>query len=84
MGGIDPLIMGSVQTANPDFQAGESVTDFAGLNFVVTERDLRGSRHGIERGILIVQDLNGPQMLTDFTLTVEGPQELLVSFALGL
>lgn len=40
--GIDPLIVGPVQTANPDFQG----------------------------GVPIVQDLNVPQMPTDYTLTL--------------
>ncbi|MFU7527972.1 transporter [Qipengyuania sp. ASV99] len=68
--GIDPLIAGPVQTANPDFQGGESVTGLIGLNFAATGGALRGWRLGIEGGIPIVQDLNGPQMPTDYTLTM--------------
>jgi hypothetical protein len=67
--GIDPRIMGPVQTANPDFQGGESVTAFAGVNFASTGGALEGWRLGIEGGVPVVQDLNGPQMPTDFTLT---------------
>jgi hypothetical protein len=68
--GIDPQIVGPVQTANPDFQGGESVTGLIGVNFAATGGALRGWRLGIEGGVPIVQDLNGPQMPTDYTLTV--------------
>ncbi|MEM7667279.1 MAG: transporter [Pseudomonadota bacterium] len=68
--GIDPLIVGPVQTANPDFQGGESVTAFAGVNFAATGGPLKGWRLGIEGGLPLVQDLNGPQMPTDFSYTV--------------
>ncbi|KWV90603.1 alpha-amylase [Erythrobacter sp. YT30] len=68
--GIDPNIVGPVQTANPDFQGGDSVTYFTGLNFAATGGALKGWRLGVEAGVPIVQDLNGPQMPTDFTLTV--------------
>lgn len=68
--GMDPLIMGPVQTANPDFQGGETVTALAGMNFAATGGSLRGWRLGIEAGLPLVQDLNGPQMPTDFTFTI--------------
>lgn len=68
--GIDPAIVGPVQTANPDFQGGESVTGLLGINFAATGGALKGWRLGIEGGVPIVQDLNGPQMPTDYTLTV--------------
>ncbi len=68
--GIDPNIAGPVQTANPDFHGGETVTAFAGVNFAATGGPLKGWRLGIEGGIPMVQDLNGPQMPTDWTLTV--------------
>ncbi|MEM6909096.1 MAG: transporter [Pseudomonadota bacterium] len=68
--GIDPMIVGPVQTANPDFQGGDSVTALAGVNFAATDGALKGWRLGLEGGIPLVQDLNGPQMPTDFTFTV--------------
>ncbi|QFT77306.1 transporter [Erythrobacter sp. THAF29] len=68
--GMDPAIMGPVQTANPDFQGGETLTAFAGVNFAATGGALKGWRLGVEGGLPLVQDLNGPQMPTDFTLTV--------------
>lgn len=68
--GIDPAIIGPVQTANPDFQGGESVTAFGGVNFAATGGALKGWRLGVEAGLPMVQDLNGPQMPTDYTVTV--------------
>jgi len=68
--GIDPQIVGPVQTANPDVQGGDSLTGLIGANFAATGGPLRGWRLGIEGGVPIVQDLNGPQMPVDYTLTV--------------
>ncbi len=68
--GIDPNIAGPVQTANPDFSGGERITALAGVNFAATGGPLKGWRMGVEGGIPLIQDLNGPQMPTDFTLTL--------------
>ena len=68
--GIDPVIVGPVQTANPDFHGGESVTAFAGVNFVATHGPFATWRLGIEAGLPVVQDLNGPQMPDDWSLTI--------------
>lgn len=67
---MDSAIMGPVQTANPDFHGGESVTGLFGVNFAATQGGLKGWRLGIEVGVPIVQDLNGPQMPTNYTLTM--------------
>ncbi len=68
--GIDPNIMGPVQTADPDNYGGERVDLFAGVNLVGQTGDLRGHRLAFEVGAPVYQDLNGPQMETDWTLTV--------------
>jgi len=68
--GIDPMIAGPVQTANPDFHGGESMTGFVGVNFAATGGALKGWRLGVEGGVPLVQDLNGPQMPNDWSLTV--------------
>lgn len=68
--GIDSNIMGPVQTANPDFQGGDRIDLGVGINLVGQERLLRGHRLGLEVGIPLYQDLNGPQMETDFTVTL--------------
>ena len=67
--GQDPLIMGPVQTANPDFQGGERIDILGGVNFLVTDGALKGNRFAIEFGAPFYQDLNGPQMETNWTLT---------------
>lgn len=68
--GIDPAIMGPVQTTNPDFQGGERVDLIGGINLVGTHGALAGHRLGIELGAPIHQDLNGPQMAGDWMLTI--------------
>lgn len=68
--GIDPMIMGPVQTANPDFQGGERVSALAGVNFAVPRGALRGWRLGVEGGLPLLQNLNGPQMPTEYTVTI--------------
>ena len=68
--GQDPQIMGPVQTANPDFSGGDSVTAYAGLNLVATHGPLATWRLGIEAGLPLVQDLNGPQMPQNWSLNI--------------
>lgn len=68
--GLDPAIMGPVQTANPDLQGGERIDLLAGVNLVGTHGPLAGHRLGIELGLPAYQDLNGPQMAGDWTFTI--------------
>lgn len=68
--GIDAAIVGPVQTANPDFHGGESLTGYFGVNLVATHGPLATWRLGVEAGVPIVQDLNGPQMPNDWSLTL--------------
>ncbi|WP_095013079.1 alpha-amylase [Tsuneonella mangrovi] len=68
--GIDPAIMGPVQTANPDWQGGQRVDLIAGVNLLATRGALAGHRLGLELGAPIYQDLKGPQMAGDWHLTV--------------
>ncbi len=67
--GIDPNIVAPVQTADPSNYGGEVVTIYGGLNFVAQSGAMRGHRFAIEAGLPVYQDLNGPQMDTDWTLT---------------
>lgn len=67
--GIDSNIVGPVQTANPDFQGGETVNLLLGVNLAGQSGAIRGHRLAIEAGFPLERDLNGPQMETDFTLT---------------
>jgi len=68
--GIDPLIVGPVQTADPLNYGGETVTLFAGINFIGQRGALRGHRFALEAGVPIMQNLNGPQLETDWTLAL--------------
>jgi len=68
--GIDPNIVAPVQTADPDNYGGERVDAFLGVNLVGQTGLWRGHRLAFEVGTPIAQDLNGPQMETDWMATV--------------
>lgn len=68
--GIDPLIVGPVQTANPDFYGGDRVDLLFGVNLVGQRGPICGHRLAAEFGVPVHQDLNGPQMETDWTFMV--------------
>ena len=68
--GIDPNIAGPVQTANPAFYGGERVDAYFGVNLAGQSGVIRGHRLALEVGAPIYQDLNGPQLETDWTLMV--------------
>ena len=68
--GIDLSIMGPAQGANPDYYGGERVDLIGGVNFVATHGSLAGHRLGLEVGKAVYQDLNGPQMAADWSVTV--------------
>lgn len=67
--GIDPRIIGPNQAANPDYQGGERIDAFFGIN-LAAQGSLDGQRLGIEIGAPVHQDLNGPQMSGDWSLTI--------------
>jgi hypothetical protein len=67
--GIDPNISGPVQTADPNNYGGKWFMGYFGLNFAGQSGWIRGHRLALEAGWPISQDLNGPQMETDFRLT---------------
>ncbi|MCM8557359.1 transporter [Sphingomicrobium sediminis] len=65
--GQDPAIMGPVQTADPANFGGDTVELLAGVN-LAGQGSLAGQRLALEVGLPVYQDLNGPQMETDWTL----------------
>ncbi|KAA9132566.1 transporter [Marinihelvus fidelis] len=67
--GTDPLIMGPVQTADPDRLGGERLDLGLGLN-LAGQGSLAGWRLAFEYLVPVEQDLDGPQMETDDTLTI--------------
>lgn len=68
--GSDPLIGGPVQTAHPEYYGGERLELFGGVNVVGQSGALRGHRLALEVGAPVYQDLNGPQMETDWMVTL--------------
>ncbi|MEM5515925.1 transporter [Henriciella sp. AS95] len=68
--GIDPRIMAPVQTADPDYQGSETVEALFGVNLAGSEGWKKGHRLALEFGVPLHRDLNGPQMETDYTLTL--------------
>jgi len=68
--GLDPRIMGPVQTADPRNYGGDTISLYGGLNLVGQKGGWRGHRLALELGAPVYQDLNGVQMETDWTLTL--------------
>ncbi|MEO1136368.1 MAG: transporter [Pseudomonadota bacterium] len=68
--GIDPVIVAPVQTANPDFQGGDRLDVGVGVNFAGQQGVIKGHRLAVEMLFPVHQDLNGPQLETDWTLTL--------------
>lgn len=67
--GIDPNIVGPVQTADPDKYGGDIVNLMFGVNVAGQTGRLRGHRLAAEVGIPLHRDLNGPQLETDVIIT---------------
>lgn len=68
--GRDALIAAPVQTADPENHGGETLEALIGVNFAGQRGLLKGHRLAIEVGKPLYRNLNGPQLETDFTLTV--------------
>ncbi|MEM7192470.1 MAG: transporter [Pseudomonadota bacterium] len=74
--GIDSRIVGPVQTANPDFYGGDRADILFGMNLVGQEGLLCGQRVAAEVGVPFYQDLNGPQLQTDYTFMIGWQKKL--------
>ena len=68
--GIDPNIVAPVQTADPENYGGEIVEAALGLNLRGTEGWTLGHEIGFEVSLPLYQDLNGPQMERDYSVTL--------------
>jgi hypothetical protein len=66
----DQLEVALSPLANPNFQGGRRLDALFGIDFYVEGGRLRGSRISIEAGLPAFQDLEGPQLRTDWMLTV--------------
>ncbi|MEM7018762.1 MAG: transporter [Pseudomonadota bacterium] len=69
IGGIDPVIVAPVQTADPDNQGIDRLDVSLGLNFAGTD-EWAGHRVGFEVSRPLMQDLDGPQLKTDWQLMI--------------
>jgi len=67
--GRDERISGPVQTADPDNYGGQSLLGYISFNLSGQSGWIRGHRIAFEYGFPLSQDLNGPQMKQDWTLT---------------
>lgn len=69
--GADPeLNPAMVPTADPKLRGGDRVDALVGVNWYRREGALAGHRLALEFGVPIYQDLDGPQLETDWTLTL--------------
>ena len=68
--GIDPAIVAPVQTANPNFHGGDRIDVGFGVDFAGQEGAIKGHRLAVEVMLPVYQKLNGPQLETDWTLTI--------------
>ncbi|MEM8953032.1 MAG: transporter [Verrucomicrobiota bacterium] len=58
-----------VPTADPNLRGGTRVDWAGGVNFLFTDGFLKGARLAFEAGLPLYQDLDGPQLGTDWFLT---------------
>ena len=66
--GIDPVITGPVQTADPDNYGGDELNLNLGVNLMGQSGGLAGQRLAIEASLPLHRDLNGLQMETDWSI----------------
>ena len=67
--GMDPMIAGPVQTADPDNYGSDELGLNFGVNLMGQAGALAGQRLAVELYLPLHRDLNGPQMETDWTIT---------------
>ncbi|MEZ5981012.1 MAG: hypothetical protein R3C54_01735 [Parvularculaceae bacterium] len=68
--GRDILIIGPVQTADPGNYGGDVIEAHAGVNYRFNEGFLKGNRVAFEVSAPLYRDLNGPQLETDWSITL--------------
>jgi hypothetical protein len=59
-----------VPTANNDLRGGTRVDAHLGFNYLFTEGFLAGNSFGMEAGVPVYQNLEGPNLETDLTVTI--------------
>lgn len=74
--GIDPNIIAPVQTADPDRQAKQRLDLAVGVNLMGTNGGLKGHRIALEFVKPLYQDVEGPQLESDYMLIL-GYQKIM-------
>ena len=64
---INPAV---VPTADPNRRASQRLDVLFGVNFIMPDGPLSGVRFGVEAGFPVHQNLDGPGLETDYTMTV--------------
>lgn len=67
--GMDPMIAGPVQTANPDNYGGDELSLNLGVNLMGQTGAIAGQRLAVELNLPLHRNLNDLQMETDWTIT---------------
>ncbi len=67
---LAPMMVTMVPSADPDLRGGERLELLLGLGFSPADGAFKGHRLAAEWGSSLHQDLNGPQLETDWTLTL--------------
>lgn len=68
--GLDPNITMASPGSDPLNYGGDRITLFAGADFSPQQGVLKGHKIGVELGVPVYQDLNGPMLKTDWMLGV--------------
>jgi hypothetical protein len=66
---VTPMGMRIIPTADPDLRSGERIDLLLGIDISAPEGKFKGARLAVEGGIPLYQDLDGPQLETDWLLT---------------
>ena len=70
IGRFNPMGVAIVPTAQPELRAGSRIDLLLGANFIFQEGMLKDNRLAIEAGLPVQQNLDGPQLETDWTITL--------------
>ena len=65
-----PMGVPLVPTADPNLRGGKRLDGLLGLNYRALDGILKNHKFGIEAGMPLFQNLDGPQLETDWTITV--------------
>jgi hypothetical protein len=70
--GADPELSNTAMspTFRTDLRGGKRIDGILGVNFIVPHGELAGNRLAVEFGLPLYQDLDGPQLETDYRLMV--------------